>query len=143
MRISPSLATLRKFPSWCWKESSSFHPRSFCSCNEGIHSIRSPENTKNIINLNVISYNIVDTIPKIRRYYSVSEMSVPFPKAVISLSVCTCTHVRIGTVRMFMAFFFSDGHLCFFLIFFVILLAGGVSVCACTHVRMCSPLILA
>ena len=64
-------------------------------------------------------------------------------KAVISLSVCTCTHVRIGTVRMFFPFFVSDGHLCFSLIFFVILLAGRVSVCASTHVRMCSPLILA
>ncbi len=39
-------------------------------------------------------------------------------------------------------FFFSDGALYFFLIFFVILLACGVSVCACTHVRMCSPIIL-
>jgi hypothetical protein len=58
------------------------------------------------------------------------------------MSVCTCTHVRIGTVRMIVAFFFSDGALCFFLIFFVILLACGVSVCACTHVRMCSPIIL-
>jgi hypothetical protein len=64
-------------------------------------------------------------------------------KAVISLSVCTRTHVRIGTVRMFFPFFVSDGHLCFSLIFFVILLAGRVSVCASTHVRMCSPLILA
>ncbi len=34
--------------------------------------------------------------------------------------------------------FFSDGALCFFLIFCVILLACGFSVCACTHVRMCS-----
>ena len=32
-------------------------------------------------------------------------------------------------------FFFSDGHLCFFLILFVILLAGGVS---SVHVRMCA-----
>ena len=39
---------------------------------------------------------------------------------------------------MFFPFFVSDGHLCFSLIFFVILLAGRVSVCASTHVRMCS-----
>ena len=38
-------------------------------------------------------------------------------EAVISLSVCTCTHVRIGTVRMFFPFFVSDGHLCCSLIF--------------------------
>ena len=56
-------------------------------------------------------------------------------KAVISLSVCASTHVRIGTLRMFLVFFFSDGHLCFFLILFVILLAGGVS---SVHVRMCA-----
>ncbi len=61
----------------------------------------------------------------------------------ISLSVCTCTHVRIGTVHMFFPFFISNGHLCFSQIFFVILLAGRVSVCASMHVRMCSPLIFA
>ena len=53
----------------------------------------------------------------------------------ISLSVCTCTHVRIGTVRMFFPFFVSDGHLCFSLIFFVILLAAQGSLCASTHVH--------
>ncbi len=50
-----------------------------------------------------------------------------------------CTHGNSADVR---GVFFSDGALCFFLIFFVILMACGVSVCACTHVRMCSPIIL-
>ncbi len=48
------------------------------------------------------------------------------------MSVCTCTHVHIGTVRMFLAIFFSDGALCYFLIYFVILLVP------CVHVRMCA-----
>ena len=39
--------------------------------------------------------------------------------------------------------FFSDGALFFFLILFVIFLAGRVSVFACTHVHMCAPIILA
>jgi hypothetical protein len=42
-----------------------------------------------------------------------------------------CTHWNIADVPVF---FFSDGHRCFFLIFFVILLADGVSECACAHV---------
>ena len=44
-------------------------------------------------------------------------------------------HMRIGTVRMFFPFFVSDGHLCFSLIFFVILLAAQGSLCASTHVH--------
>ena len=47
----------------------------------------------------------------------------------------TCTHWNSADVP---GFFFSDGALCFFLIFCVILLACRVSVCACMHVHMCS-----
>ena len=57
-------------------------------------------------------------------------------KAVISLSVCTCTHVRIGTVRMFMAFFFRWPSL-FFPDFFCDFVGWrGFRVCmyACAHV---------
>jgi hypothetical protein len=44
----------------------------------------------------------------------------------------TCTHWNSADVPGF----FSDGALCFFLIFFVILLACGVSVCACVSTRI-------
>ena len=51
-----------------------------------------------------------------------------------------CMHWNSADVPVL---FFLDGHLCFFRIFFVILLAGGVSECAFTHVHICLPLILA
>jgi hypothetical protein len=64
-----------------------------------------------------------------------SQRRVGTRKAVISLSVFTCTHVRIGTVRMFLVFFFRRRSLFFpdFFCDFVGLRGFRVCMYACAH----------